>query len=186
VSTPGTPRSITPGAKPKPAPSGLTATQAYHVTLAITNSSGGLDTIDPLTRLSVLPNIRQPLLIELGVLQGGNRVLFAVQPGTVVSGPGTCTPGPVDCEILSLGQDQTEQLSVETPSGPSQVALFAVTGITADQYSSAAAAGQARRASSAAGRNLLAQSTLSALSLFQYEPSLGVVVDLRNLTVGGS
>jgi hypothetical protein len=39
---------------------------------------------------------------------------------------------------------------------------------------------------SAAGRRLLSTSTLSALSLFQYEPSLGAVVDLRNLTVGGS
>jgi hypothetical protein len=180
------PTTITPGATPKPAPTGLTTTQSYHVTLAITNPAGGLDTIDPLERLTVLPSDQQPLLVELGVLKGGNRVLFAVQPGTVVTGPGTCTPGPIDCEILSLAQDQTESLSMGSPSGVVPVALFAVTAITADKHPSAAMAGKVRRMASAAGRDLLSKSTLSALSLFQYEPSLGVVVDLRNLTVGGS
>jgi hypothetical protein len=180
-----TPTTITPGATPKPAPTGLTATESYHVTLAITNPAGGLDAIDPLKRLTVLPNDQQHLLVELGVLKGGKRVLFAVQPRTVVTGPGTCTPGPIDCEILSLAQDQTESLSRQSPSGVAPVALFAVTAITADKHQSAAAADKARRTASAAGRDLLSKSTLSALSLFQYEPSLGVVVDLRNLTVGG-
>ena len=87
--------------------------------------------------------------------------------------------------LLSLGQDQTEQLSVQTASRVAGVALFAVTAITVDKHPSVSAANQARRTASAAGRSLLSRSTLSALSLFQYEPSLGVVVDLRNLTVGG-
>lgn len=153
--------------------------------MAITNSSGGIDTVDPLTRLSLIPSNQQPLLIELGVEQGGKHVLFAVQPGTVVSGPGTCTPGPIDCEVLSLGQDQTEQLSVQQGSvGTSQVALFAITGVTATDYPSAVAADRARRAESAAGRALLNKSTLPSLSLFQFEPNLGAVVDMRNLTVG--
>jgi hypothetical protein len=136
--------------------------------------------------MSVIPNEQQPLLVELGVLKGARRVMFMVQPGTVVNGPGTCTPGPIDCQILSLGQNQTEVLSATTPSGNVvQVADFAVTGISAKTYSSAAAANQARNATSAAGRKLVNSSTLSALSLFQYEPSLGVLVDLRNLTVAG-
>ncbi|HEY8765096.1 MAG TPA: hypothetical protein VIM18_12955, partial [Solirubrobacteraceae bacterium] len=46
----------------------LSATQSYHVTLAITNSAGGLDTSDPLERLSIIPNAQEPLLVELGVL----------------------------------------------------------------------------------------------------------------------
>jgi hypothetical protein len=152
------------------------------VTLSITNPSGGVAAVDPLKRLSLLPSDHQPLLIDLGVLQGGQRVLFAVQPGTVVNGPGTCTPGPIDCEILSLGQNQTESISSANGPGTS----FAVTGITVQQYASAAAANQARLAESAAGRDLLSHSTLSALSLFQYQPSVGALVDLRNLTVGGS
>jgi hypothetical protein len=181
-----TPTVVIPKGNTKPAPPGLAANQAYDVAFAITNDSGGFDTTDPLVRLSVIPSQQQALLVELGVLKGGRRVLFAVQPGTIVNGPGTCTPGPIDCQILSLGANQTEVLSAQTPAGNTvQVADFAVTGISAKGYSSAAAAAQARSAASAAGRKLVNSSTLSALSLFQYEPSLGAVVDLRNLTVGG-
>jgi hypothetical protein len=182
----GSPPAITPAATPKPALTGLTSTQSYRVTLAITNSAGGLDTLDPLERLSVLPGNAQPRVVELGVLKGGRRVLFVVQPGTVLSGPGTCTPGPIDCEILSLAPGQTEGLSMQSATGVVSVALFAVTAITAEEHPSAAAAQKARRAASAAGRRLLSTSTLAALPLFQYQPSVGAVVDLRNLTVGGS
>jgi hypothetical protein len=156
------------------------------VTLAITNPSGGLNTIDPLERLSPLPSPQRPLVVELGVLEGGHRVLFAVQPGTVVGGPGTCTPGPIDCEVLSLAPGQTEGVSLRTANGVKPVALFAVTQISADHHPTVAAADKARQASSPAGRRLLAKSTLSALSLFDYEPSIGALVDQRNLTVGGN
>lgn len=183
TSSSSSPPSITGSAKPKPAPSGLTSTQSYDVALSITNSSGGVNAIDPFERMSVLPSEQQPLLVELGVLQGGNRVLFAVQSGTDVNGPGACTPGPVDCEILSLAQDQTE--GVWSAANPSTSALFAVTGISTVDHSSKAAADLARQSESAFGRSLLNHSDLSALSLFQYEPSLGTVVDLSNLTVGG-
>jgi hypothetical protein len=185
-SSPSTPPSITGNAKPKPAPSGLSSTQAYRVAVSITASGGGLNGIDPLERLSVLPSPQQPLLVELGVLQGGKRVLFATQPDTVLAGPGSCIPGPVDCEILSLGQDQTEAVGRRLGGlGATAVALFAVTAITAADYPSAAAADSARRSVSAAGRTLLASSNLPTLALFPYEPSLGYLVDLRNLTVGG-
>jgi hypothetical protein len=189
ITTSGTtgpnPPSITPNAHPKPAPSGLRATQSYDVSMAITSGNGGVNTVDPLTRLSLIPSDQQPLLVELGVEQGGKHILFAVQPGAVVNGPGSCTPGPLDCEILSLGQDQTEQLSARTGAiGSSQVALFAITGITATNHSSARAADKARRAESAAGRAVLNKDALPSLSLFQYDPSVGSVVDERNLTVG--
>jgi hypothetical protein len=179
------PAPITPASKPSVAPVGLTASQSYDVSLAITDSSGGVNTLDPLMRLSVLPSLNQPLLVELGVSQGGKRVLFAVQRGAVVSGPGRCTPGPIDCEILSLAPNQTESLSTQSPTGVARVALFAVSRIKAVDHSSPSAATKARRMSSAAGRALLTRSGLSAVSLFRYEPSLGAVTDLRNLTVVG-
>lgn len=194
--TPGTPSSTgggghSPGSKiptpkPKPTTAVLSADQSYSVSLAITNASGGIDTINPLERLSLLPSAGQPLLVELGVLRGGSRVLFAVQPGTVLSGPGSCVPGPIDCEILSLAQSQTETLSVSSKTGTRQVALFAVTGITAVKHSSHSAAMTARNQESSAGRRLLDHSSLNALSLFRYEPSVGSVVDLRNLTLRDS
>jgi hypothetical protein len=151
--------------------------------MAITNAGGGVGTFDPVARLSPIPDSQQPLLVELGVLQGGNRVLFAVQPGTIINGPGTCTPGPIDCEVLSLAQDETESVS----SHDSGSTLFAVTAITAVGHASAAAATKAREAASARGRAVFDSdgSSLPALSLFKYESSTGSVVDLRNLTVEG-
>ena len=184
--TPTTPAPTTPKPAPKPAPSGLTAKQTYQVSLAITNSGGGLNTINPLERLSVLPSVKQPLLVELGVLQGGKQVLFAVEPGAAVGGPGTCTPGPIDCEILSLAPGQTEGVSKQTPTGSTPVALFSVNSITAVDHPSVAAANRARRTAVGAGRQLVANSPLSAASLFQYDPTVGAVIDLRNLTVGGN
>jgi hypothetical protein len=155
------------------------------VALSLTTAAGGLNTTDSLKRLSVLPSEQQPLLVYLGVLKGGRDALFVVQPGTVVSGPGKCIPGPTDCEILSLAQEQIESLAVSTGTGTSNVALFAVNAIAVDGHSSAAAASRARREVSAAGHSLLAASTLPALPLFEYQPAVGAVVDLRSLAVGG-
>ena len=180
TTTPTTPTKPAP-----PAPNGLTAKQSYQVSLAITTQGGGLNTIDPLERLSVLPSPQQPLLVELGVLHDTHRVLFAVEPGAAVSGPGKCTPGPIDCEILSLAPGQTEGVSKQTPTGSTPVALFSVNSIGAANHPTVAAADTARRTASDAGRKLLATTALSAVSLFQYDPSVGAVVDLRNLTVGG-
>lgn len=169
----------------KPAPTGLKDTQSYAVSFVITRPDGGLDTIDPLERLSVLPSRQMPLMVELGVLKGGHRVLFLVQPGAVLSGPGRCTPGPLDCEILSLAPDQVETLGMSSSAGTTNIAEFAISSISAANHKSVAAADRARRQASALGRELLGYSDSTALSLFQYKPSLGAVVDLRNLTVGG-
>jgi hypothetical protein len=156
------------------------------VSLAITKPTGGLDTLAPLERLTPLPSASQPLVVELGVLRGGSRVLFAVQPGTVLSGKGTCIPGPIDCEILSLAQGQTERLSVQTSNGPVRVAMFAVTRIVAAKHPSHSAAMKIRSQESRAGRRVLDHSSLKALKLFRYEPGTGAVIDLRNLTLRNS
>ncbi len=168
----------------KPAPSGLTAKQSYAVSLEITNGSGGVRPIDPAQRLSTLPSESQPLLVELGVEQGGKRVLFAVQPGTVVNGGGSCTPGPIDCEILSLPVNGVENISTQSAGGAT-IAQFSVIGISAVDHPSVAAANKARNSVSPVGAKLLTNSSLTALTLFNYEPSVGAVVDMRNLTVLG-
>jgi hypothetical protein len=194
--TPTTPATTTPGAStpppppithphPKPAPAGLTPEESYQVGISITNASGGVDSIDSLQRLGVLPDARQPRLIELGVLKGGSRVLFAVRPGTVVHGPGICAPGPIDCEVVSLAENQIEDVSVRSGKDVLPLAKFAVTTIAADRHSSAAAAQKARQQVSSIGLRLLRNSSLGALSLFQYRPGLGAVLDLRDLKVGG-
>ena len=180
-----TPAPVTP-AKTAPAVTTLTDTQAYHVAISLTNTSGGAYTVDPVERLSPIPTNSLPLLVELGVLQGGHRVLFAVQPGTVVTGPGRCTPGPIDCEVFSLAQNQIEGVATQQSDGSIAGALMAVTAIKADNFSSAAAADRARQDESADGRRLLDASTQKALSLFPFRPGLGALVDLSNVTVGGN
>ncbi|HWF49684.1 MAG TPA: hypothetical protein VG294_03475 [Solirubrobacteraceae bacterium] len=179
-----TPTSTTTPAQPPP--TGLTASQAYHVAISMTVATGDVHAVDPLQRLSLLPSDQEPRLIELGVQNGGHRVLFVVQPGTIVRGPGRCTPGPIDCEIVSLAPNQVEWVGTSGPSGIAGVALMAVTAINAADYSSPAAADKARSATSAAGRRALSASTLRALSLFQFKPGLDALVDLSNVTVGGN
>jgi len=183
TTTPTTP--IVPTHPAKPAPTGLTSSEAYEVTVSITHGSG-VDKIGSLERLGTLPSAQLPLLVELGVLKGGRQVLFAVQPGTVISGPGTCSPGPINCQVLSLAPDQIESVARNTASGVVGQAMFAVTAITAHRFSSSGQASRARSQVSAVGRRLLSHSTASALSLFPYKPGLGALVDLRDLTIGGN
>jgi hypothetical protein len=181
----GTPTITVTTPTPPPPPDKLTPTQTYDVAISITGNSGNENTINSLERLSALPSDNNPLLVELGVLEGGKRVLFALQPGTVVRGGGQCVPGPVDCEILSLARGQVEKLEAQTQDGVEPQALFAVTAITMQDHGTAANADAARRVESSYGRKLLQQSPGTALSLFPYKASLGAIVDQRNLSVGG-
>ncbi len=182
-SAPGSTVTVVTPSQPASASTGqsLTATETYQVGIAYTGPSGNETQINPFERLRSLPSDQEPLVVDLGVLQGGGKVLFAVQPGTSLSGPGACLPGALDCQLVALGQGQTEQLS--TPSGN---AYFAVTSIKVDRYTSVAAADAARQQADPAGAKLLANSTLDALSLFPYVPGVGAIVDERNLTVGGN
>lgn len=175
-----------PTGKPKPAPAGLSADESYEIQISITDAAGGVDTIDPLQRLGLLPSNQRPMLVNLGVLRGGGRVLFAVVPGTFLRGPGTCTPGPIDCQVLSLGQDQVETLFKQTAGGMVNVGQFAVTGIRAQKFASSSAAQKARTKVSTLGRRILGRLDSPALSLFPFKPNLGAVVDLRDLKVGGN
>lgn len=185
IPAPGSSTAPTTNVAPKHRHAGLTPTQSYRLALSLTSQGGNLDAIESLKRLSGLPSDDQPLLVYLGVLEGGHNALFVVQPGTVVNGPGACTPGPTDCEILSLAPGQIENLAVSTGGGDSEVALFAVTTIKIDSHPTMAAADRARREEAASGRALLEASTLPSLALFEYRPTMGAVVDLRDLAVGG-
>lgn len=200
ASTPST--SGTPSTSPSGGPSGhpvpfprpnhgrppgtLSPTQSYAVSLSVTNAAGGVDTVDPLQRLSPVPSQDQPQLIELGVLKGGGRVLFVVQPGTGLSGPGVCTPAPTDCEILSLAAGEVESITVPQSDGSVQNVMFSATSIYAQNHPSAAAAARARRAVNPVGARLLSHSSYDSLALFPYDAGQGVILDQRDLTVGGN
>jgi hypothetical protein len=184
--TGGTTSPTIPLSPAKPAPTGLTATEAYGVTIAITQPGGDLTTIDPVERLSQLPSRSVPALLELGVLQGGSRVLFAVRPGTILGGPGRCIPGRIDCQILVLSQNQIETVSLTSATGPVQLAQFAVTAIYARHYPNPNAGATARLQTAPLGERFLRGDHLSALEMFPYDPKAGVILDRRNLSAGGN
>lgn len=112
--------------------------------------------------------------------------MFAVLPNTLVSGGGSCLPGPLDCEILAVAPNDTVDVAVRTAGAPKSLGSFTLTDIGVARLSSATAANKARKAADARGQQLLVHSGLSALALFPYNPSLGVVVDERNIQVGGN
>lgn len=177
-----TPKTTTP--KPK-APVGLTPSQVYDVSLSITNNHGGVSTVQPLTRMSVIPSPAEPFLVELGVLKGGHRALFAVQPGTHVSGSAQCIPGPVSCEVIAMAPGQLEDVLAKSPTGAYEAAVFSLTGISKKTYGSAAAATRARQKKDSVGSQLLKHSSLTALSLFSFSKTLGAVVEATNVKVSG-
>jgi len=109
-----------------------------------------------------------------------------VLPGTLVDDQADCVPGPTDCEIIAVAPDQMVGLSVNQDGTPTLVDVIAVASIYAKNYSSVAAAQHARHQESSTGAHVLNGAGLSALSLFQYRPSIGSVVDLRNLSVAGA
>ena len=102
----------------------------------------------------------------------------------MVDGPGSCTPGPLDCEVLALSIDQVEAISVMVGSVKQGITYFSVTGIGVQDYATAAEADRARRAQSAVGAELIARDAEPALSLFPYDPARGVLIDQRNASVG--
>lgn len=167
------------------AAAGLTRDQSYDVMLATPLNNGGFTTTTA-QRGTELPSPQQSQLVELGVAQGGRSVLFAVMPNTVVSGPGSCVPGPLDCEILSLAPNESESIGVPTSTTTHWLGSFTLTSISAHTWSSASQAATQRGAANPAGERLVARTSEHAFSLFSYNPSLGVVVDERNLQVGGN
>ena len=86
----------------------------------------------------------------------------------------------------SLDPGQTEGVSKQTASGSTPVALFSVNSISRRPVPFGSHREQGSR--DGVGGRPPAGSTntsLSSVSLFQYDLSVGAVVDLRNLTVGG-
>jgi hypothetical protein len=153
------------------------------VQISVSRSDGGLES-RALARLAPLPDAAHAGLIEIGVLQGGRRVLFARLADTTLVGPARCIPGPVDCELVSLAPGQRETVSVHPANSGPVSTDFAVTGIDVRDLGSRGQADRARAQVDAAGEHRLSQAVLPALGLFEYRAALDAVVDLRNLFVG--
>jgi hypothetical protein len=108
----GTPVAPTEPAEPKPAPKERDS---------ITVRFGGGDAIDRMNvkKLEALPLAEEPLVVYLGVADGGKSAVFMVDSTVEPEGDGECVPDPNTCETIHLREGETEFFDVLDANGES-------------------------------------------------------------------
>jgi hypothetical protein len=71
------------------------------------------------TRLEALPDSDNPLLVYMGVKDGGKAAVFMLDSSVTPQGDGECEPSPADCETLVLRKGETEFFDVLDENGES-------------------------------------------------------------------
>jgi hypothetical protein len=171
--TPATPVAPTTG------PATLKSTQAYSVNID-TKDANGLHVLSDVVRLAPLPAAESPELIYLGVLQGGKKAVFLFTNSVKVSNQTasglTCLPSADDCQIVELAPGQGMKLAPTANTALITTFTFELMSIGATNYSSAAAAKQARDAVSTAGQTLVPLSSSTELQTLRFEDKIGALV----------
>jgi hypothetical protein len=172
---------------PTSGPVTLSATQAYAVNID-TKDATGTHALTNVIRLAPLPAAQTPEVIYLGVLKNGRKAAFlftnSVKVSSGQSAKGvTCLPSPSDCQIAELSPGQGMKLAATSNTALIATFTFELMSISANKYSSAAAALQARDNVSTAGQSLLQLSTSNALTTVRFDNQVGALVQVRS---GGS
>ncbi|HEY6779412.1 MAG TPA: hypothetical protein VI111_00570 [Thermoleophilaceae bacterium] len=94
--TPTTPPSDNGTTKPK-------TTEYQWVIDASFQANGKSRRIKTMQRLDMLPSENEPLLLFLGVSEGGSSAVFLVDSTLTAAGEGTCKPSPDECAFVYLG-----------------------------------------------------------------------------------
>ena len=164
---------------PTTGPATLKSTQAYSVNID-TKDANGLHVLTDVVRLAPLPAAESPELIFLGVLQGGKKAAFLFTNSVKVSNQSgsqlTCLPSPDDCQIVELSPGQGMKLAPTSNTALITTFTFELMSIGATNYSSAAAAKQARDAVSTAGQTLVPLSNSTELRTLRFEDKIGALV----------
>lgn len=159
-----------PEKKPKP------EYPLHTLTVRFGASDGALER-GKLRRLEALPSPDAPVLVYLGVQDGGKVAVFMVDTGVVPQGDGSCKPDPSSCETLHLREGDTEFFDVVDDEGgvTGQYQLDLI-DIKRKTTASKAKAKSAYARESKAGRKLLRarQASLGPLR-FRYDAKRGVV-----------
>jgi hypothetical protein len=103
-----------------PAPATETV-PAYSIDVRFGSSDGELPRLT-LQRDEALPNEDEPVLVYLGVKNGGKTAVFMVSEGLTANGDGTCKPQ-VSCETIELQAGETEFFDVEGDAAGTQYQL---------------------------------------------------------------
>ena len=164
---------------PTTGPATLKSTQAYSVNID-TKDANGLHVLTDVVRLAPLPAAESPELIFLGVLQGGKKAAFLFTNSVKVSNQSgsqlTCLPSPDDCQIVELSPGQGMKLAPTANTALITTFTFELMSIGATNYSSAAAAKQAREAVSTAGQTLVPLSNSTELQTLRFDDKIGALV----------
>lgn len=97
------------------------APYAVNVTLqrlsAAGASTGQPVKVENIKRDEVLPSAKRALLAFLGVVEGGDGVVFVLLQPPILDGAGRCLPGPNNCKALFLPPSSSEELQYLLPGG---------------------------------------------------------------------
>lgn len=128
-------------------------------------------------RLSPVPNTTNPVLIFLGVKEGGKTAVFLTASLAAPSGKGTCTPSAQQCEYLSLKVGQPERVLALNPRGSWSEYTVEVTKIHLRAMKTAVEAARARGQYSRAGAKLIAHArkVMPAAHLFDFSAGTGLL-----------
>jgi hypothetical protein len=127
--TAGPVATVTPRATPKPAP--LNSIRVRFGKVAEDGSTAEEPKPATVSRLEVLPDEDNPVLVYRGVEDGGKVAVFELTGNVTVEGDGECHPTPEDCQILKLRADETEFVTVtdtgsDTTDGQYQIDLIKI------------------------------------------------------------
>ncbi len=86
-------------------------TTAYSYVADVTFSHNGNSRLRHLGRLSMLPSASNPLLLFLGVTEGGDNAAFLVDSSLKAVGEGKCTPSRAECANVYLGAGAEEEFT---------------------------------------------------------------------------
>jgi hypothetical protein len=89
----------------------------YTLTVRFGDSSSTALPRQKVTRLDALPDSDDPLLVYLGVKDGGKAAVFMLDSSVTPQGDGECDPSPANCETLVLRKGETEFFDVAGEDG---------------------------------------------------------------------
>src|SRR5262249_48072252 len=111
---------------PAPAPTTpkppTTTVPAYSVDVRFGGSDGDLPRTT-LARNEALPDDKDPLLVYMGVKDGGKTAVFMLSEDLKATGDGVCTPKDT-CETIELKAGETEFFDVQTTDGSGEGTQF--------------------------------------------------------------
>ncbi len=95
-----------------PAPTPAPTYPLYSINVGFGPSDTEIPT-GTMERLTPLPSVESPIIVYLGVEDGGKVAVFMITGEVTAQGDGECDPSPEDCQTLRLRVGETEFLDIK-------------------------------------------------------------------------